>query len=55
MTDDTTTTIPSLEDWQHWAPGHGAANQMMMEAPGRQSGAGQVDARLRTASAACDQ
>ena len=32
MTDDTTTTIPSLEDWQHWALVMARANQMIMEA-----------------------
>ena len=32
MTDDTTTTIPSLEDWQHWALVMARANQMLMEA-----------------------
>ena len=32
MTDDTTTTIPGLEDWQHWALVMARANQMMMEA-----------------------
>ena len=32
MTDETTTTIPSLEDWQHWALVMGRANQMIMEA-----------------------
>jgi polyhydroxyalkanoate synthase len=32
MTDDTTTTIPSLEDWQHWALVMARANQMVMEA-----------------------
>ena len=31
MTDDTT-TIPSLEDWQHWALVMARANQMIMEA-----------------------
>ncbi len=31
MTDDTT-TIPSVEDWQHWALVMARANQMMMEA-----------------------
>jgi polyhydroxyalkanoate synthase len=32
MTDDPTTTIPSLEDWQHWALVMARANQMIMEA-----------------------
>ena len=32
MTDETTTTIPSLEDWQHWALVMARANQMIMEA-----------------------
>jgi polyhydroxyalkanoate synthase len=32
MTDDTTTAIPSLEDWQHWALVMARANQMIMEA-----------------------
>jgi polyhydroxyalkanoate synthase subunit PhaC len=32
MTDDTTTTIPGIEDWQHWALVMARANQMMMEA-----------------------
>ena len=32
MTDDTTTTIPILEDWQHWALVMARANQMIMEA-----------------------
>src|SRR4030095_11245561 len=32
MTDDTTTTIPGLEDWQHWALVMARANQMIMEA-----------------------
>ena len=32
MTDDTTTTIPSIEDWQHWALVMARANQMIMEA-----------------------
>jgi len=32
MTEDTTTTIPSLEDWQHWALVMARANQMIMEA-----------------------
>jgi len=32
MTDDTTSTIPSLEDWQHWALVMARANQMIMEA-----------------------
>jgi polyhydroxyalkanoate synthase len=32
MTDDTTTTIPSIEDWQHWALVMAQANQMIMEA-----------------------
>ena len=32
MTDDTTTTIPTLEDWQHWALVMARANQMVMEA-----------------------
>src|SRR6478736_1284824 len=31
MTDDTT-TIPGVEDWQHWALVMARANQMMMEA-----------------------
>jgi hypothetical protein len=31
MTDDTT-TIPSLEDWQHWALVMARANQMIIEA-----------------------
>jgi polyhydroxyalkanoate synthase len=32
MTDDTTATIPSPEDWQHWALVTARANQMIMEA-----------------------
>ena len=32
MTDDSTTTIPGIEDWQHWALVMARANQMMMEA-----------------------
>ena len=32
MTDETTTTVPSLEDWQHWALVMARANQMIMEA-----------------------
>lgn len=32
MTDDTTTTIPGIEDWQHWALVMARANQMIMEA-----------------------
>ena len=31
MTDDTT-TIPTLDDWQHWALVMARANQMIMEA-----------------------
>jgi polyhydroxyalkanoate synthase len=32
MTDDTTTTIPGVEDWQHWTLVMARANQMIMEA-----------------------
>ena len=32
MTEETTTNIPSLEDWQHWALVMARANQMIMEA-----------------------
>ena len=32
MTDETTTTIPNIDDWQHWALVMARANQMMMEA-----------------------
>ena len=32
MTDETTTTVPSLEDWQHWGLVMARANQMIMEA-----------------------
>ena len=32
MTDDTTATIPGIEDWQHWALVMAQANQMIMEA-----------------------
>jgi polyhydroxyalkanoate synthase len=32
MTDDTTTTVPGLDDWQHWALVMARANQMIMEA-----------------------
>ena len=32
MTDDTTTTVPGLDDWQHWALVMARANQMLMEA-----------------------
>ncbi len=32
MSDDTTTTIPTMEDWQHWALVMARANQMIMEA-----------------------
>ncbi|MCL6741142.1 class I poly(R)-hydroxyalkanoic acid synthase [Sphingomonas sp. RB56-2] len=32
MSEETTTTIPSLEDWQHWALVMARANQMIMEA-----------------------
>ena len=32
MTDDTTTTLPTLEDWQHWALVMARANEMIMEA-----------------------
>ena len=32
MSDDTTTTIPTMEDWQHWAQVMARANQMIMEA-----------------------
>ena len=32
MTDDTTTTAPGIEDWQHWALIMARANQMIMEA-----------------------
>ncbi|HVF38224.1 MAG TPA: class I poly(R)-hydroxyalkanoic acid synthase [Sphingomicrobium sp.] len=32
MTDDTTTAIPTLEDWQHWGLVMARANQMIMEA-----------------------
>jgi len=32
MTDDTTTTIPGVEDWQHWALVMARANQLIMEA-----------------------
>jgi len=32
MSDETTTTIPGMEDWQHWALVMARANQMIMEA-----------------------
>ena len=32
MTDDSTNTIPGVEDWQHWAVIMARANQMIMEA-----------------------
>jgi polyhydroxyalkanoate synthase len=32
MTDEPTTTIPTLDDWQHWALVMARANQMIMEA-----------------------
>ncbi|MDP9423763.1 MAG: class I poly(R)-hydroxyalkanoic acid synthase [Pseudomonadota bacterium] len=32
MTDDATTTLPGIEDWQHWALVMARANQMIMEA-----------------------
>jgi polyhydroxyalkanoate synthase len=32
MTDDTTPTIPGVEDWQHWTLVMARANQMIMEA-----------------------
>jgi hypothetical protein len=32
MTEDSTTTIPTMEDWQHWALVVARANQMIMEA-----------------------
>ncbi|MBA3666372.1 MAG: class I poly(R)-hydroxyalkanoic acid synthase [Sphingomonas sp.] len=32
MTDDTTTTVPGIEDWQHWALVMARANEMIMAA-----------------------
>ena len=32
MTDETTTAVPGIDDWQHWALVMARANQMIMEA-----------------------